>query len=66
MNASTIYTSERNGYEVKVYEYEYKGKQRFGARVTNLTTGNSEQNPGFSSYRTALEVAQQAADEAKI
>ncbi len=66
METTVRYAGERNGYSVKVYEYRYHGKQRFGARVTNLTTGMSEQTPGWTMYKTALEVAQQAADEAKI
>ena len=66
MEPTVRYAGERNGYSVKVYEYTMNGKQRFGARITNLTTGNSEQTLGWTMYRTALEVAQQAADEAKI
>ncbi len=66
MNAQTIHTSERNGYRIVVGEYEYKGQQKFGARITNLTTGNSEQTQGWSSYRVLLEMAQESADEAKI
>lgn len=66
METTVRYAGERNGYSVKVYEYRYHGKQRFGAKVTNLTTGMSEQTPGWTMYKTALEVAQQAADEAKI
>ena len=66
MNPTIKYTSERNGYEIKVYEYTSKGKRRFGSRIKNLITGNSLQQPGWNLYRTALEMAQQAADEAKI
>ena len=66
MNEQTIHTSERNGYRIVVGEYQYKGQQKFGARITNLTTGSSEQTQGWSSYRTVLEMAQQAADEAQI
>jgi hypothetical protein len=65
MNA-TVHSSERNGYKMYVYQYTAKGQTRYMANIVNLTTGNSEQTPGWSSYRTALEVAQQSADEAKI
>ena len=66
MEATIKHTSERNGCMIKVYEYRYHGKQRFGATVTNLTTGNSEQTPGWTMYKTALEVAQQTADAAQV
>ena len=66
MASETRYSSERNGYKVEVYEYTVNRKHGFGTRVTNLTTGNSEQTPGFATYGTALLVAQQEADEAKI
>ena len=64
--STTVHTSERNGYRITVYAYTVKGAKRFGSRVTNLTTGNSEQTPGWSSRSVALEVAQEAADKAQI
>lgn len=66
MTSKTVYSSERNGYKVEVYEYTVNRKHGFGTRVTNLTTQSSLQTPGFSSYGTALLVAQQEADEAQI
>ena len=66
MEHTVRYTSERNGYKVQVYEYTVNRKHGFGTRVTNKTTGNSLQTPGFATYGTALMVAQQEADEAKI
>lgn len=66
MQPTVRHTSERNGYKLTVYEYTYKGAQRFGARVTNLTTHNSLQEPGFATYGTALAVAQQIADDGKF
>ena len=66
MTSETRYSSERNGYKVEVYEYTVNRKHGFGTRVTNLTTGSSLQEPGFAMYGTALIVAQQMADEAKI
>lgn len=66
MNATTKYTGERNGYRLTVYEYTNHGQKRYGCRVTNLKTGNSEQLPGYSSYSIALEIAQDTADAAGI
>lgn len=66
MEPTVRYAGERNGYSVKVYEYTRRGETRFSARIVNLTTGNSEETPGWSTYGTALMVAQQEADEAKI
>jgi hypothetical protein len=66
MTSATRYSSERNGYKVEVYEYTVNRKHGFGTRVTNMTTQNSLQTPGFATYGTALMVAQQEAEEAKI
>lgn len=66
MTSETRHSSERNGYKVEVYEYTVNRKHGFGTRITNLTTGSSEQTPGFATYGTALMVAQQTADEAQI
>jgi hypothetical protein len=66
MEPTVRYAGERNGYSIKVYEYTNKGKQRFGSKVVSLTTGNSAQFPGWTMYKTALEVAQEAADKALI
>lgn len=66
MTSETRHSSERNGYKVEVYEYTVNRKHGFGTRITNLTTSSSLQTPGFSTYGTALMVAQQTADEAQI
>ena len=66
MTSTTRYSAERNGYRVEVYEYTFNRQHGFGTRVTNLTTQNSMQTPGFATYGTALMVAQQEADEGKI
>lgn len=66
MNTNRRYSNTRNGYRVEVYEYTQRGAPRFMARVTNLTTGADEQTPGWSSYATTLEVAQEMADKGNI
>jgi hypothetical protein len=67
MTAPTVvHSSKRNGYTVEVYVYTVKGHTWYCGRVENLTTGAVDENAGWSGYRTALEVAQQAADEAQI
>ena len=66
MTSTTRYSAERNGYRVEVYEYTVNRKHGFGTRVKNLTTQSSAQTPGFATYATALEAAQQEADAGKI
>ena len=66
MEPKVRYNGERNGYSIKVYEYMRRDETRYNARIVNLTTGDSEETPGWSSYGTALLVAQQTADEAQI
>lgn len=66
MTSEIRHTSERNGYRVEVVEYTVNRKHGFAARVTNLTTSNSLQEPGFATCGTALMVAQQSADDGKI
>lgn len=66
MTSDIRYTSERNGYRVEVVEYTVNRKHGYAARVTNLTTRNSLQEPGFATYGTALAVAQQIADDGKF
>jgi hypothetical protein len=59
MTSTVKHNSERDGYRIQVIEYTVKGKTRYSARITNLTTQHSVQEPGFTSYTVALEYAQE-------
>ena len=49
-----LYSKERKGYRLDVFHFN----GYFTAMLTNITTGASRRDDGWTSYKSALEVVQ--------